>query len=82
MNQTKVPVLQLDFEKGRMLVACKGTLRREAPRRGWVWEGVTPPTGGVWGTSPKKILKNRPYRRPLVGILGRNNVHFLLCKSD
>ena len=27
-------VLQLEFEKGRVLVACKGTLRREAPRRG------------------------------------------------
>ena len=39
-------VLQLEFEKGRVLVACKGTLRREAPRRGWVWEWVTP---SHWG---------------------------------
>ena len=56
-------MLQLEFEKGRVLVVCKGTLRREAPRRGWAWEGVTPSHwggGGVWGTSPKKILKNRP----------------------
>ena len=27
-------VLQLEFEKGMVLVACKGTLRRKAPRRG------------------------------------------------
>ena len=27
------PVLQLEFEKGRVLVACKGTLRREGWRR-------------------------------------------------
>ena len=29
-------VLQLEFEKGMVLVACKGTLRRKAPRRGGV----------------------------------------------
>ena len=50
-------VLQLEFEKGRVLVALKGTLRRFAPRR--VWEGVTPSDwgggGGVGGPPPRKF---------------------------
>ena len=74
-------VLQLEFEKGRVLVACKGTLRREAPRRGWVWEGVTPSHwGGDWGTSPKKILKYRHLKKPLVGILSRKMCIFYCVK--
>ena len=51
-------VLQLEFEKGRVLVACKSTLRREAPIRGWVWEGVTPSHwggGGFGGPPPRKF---------------------------
>ena len=49
-----VPVLQLEFEKGRVLVACKGTFRREAPRRGWVFEGVTPSHWGDLGDLPQE----------------------------
>ena len=47
-------VLQLEFEKGRVLVACKGTLKREAPRGGWVWEGVTPSHSGGLGDLPQE----------------------------
>ena len=47
-------MLQLEFEKGWVLVACKGTLRREAPRRGWVWEGVTPSHWGGLGDLPQE----------------------------
>ena len=47
-------VLQLEFDKGKVLVACKGTLRREGPRRGWVWEEG-------FGGPPQEIFeKKRP----------------------
>ena len=47
-------VLQLEFEKGRVLLACKGTPGREVPR--WVWEGVTPyHKGGLGGSPPRKF---------------------------
>ena len=54
-------MLQLEIEKGMVLVACKGTPRREAPRWVWVWEGVTQGGGGGGGgVSPKKSLTSRP----------------------
>ena len=50
-------VLQPEFEKGQGVpVACKGTLRREATRRGWVWEVGSPlPQGGFGGPPPRKF---------------------------
>ena len=57
LKSTHTSVLQLEFEKGRVLVACKGILRREAPKRGWVWEGVTPSRRGGLGGLPQEIFE-------------------------
>ena len=60
-------MLQLEFEKGRVLVACKGTLRREAPKLEWVWEGVTPSRWVGLGDLPQENFEKETLKKAFGG---------------